>query len=71
MQARVNEKGVIFRYGSNTLRLTRNQGLERVKWCRQEVGEHNVKWGIWYFDFGSQWWFLEQEDLVRFTLTWC
>ena len=60
--------GEVFLYGTPVIYDTR-RGIEIVTWCRQELGEINTTWGLYYAG-GAQWWFKYEEDWVRYMLTW-
>jgi hypothetical protein len=68
---RVSETGNVFKYPSPRLSINPVSGIKLADWCRIEVGEYGTLWGIWLEDGAAVWWFMHEEDAMRFSLTWC
>ena len=59
----------VFEYGTPEKYLSKRDGLARVDWLVNEVGDLNKDWTM-YYTGGVQFWFKRQEDFVKFSLFW-
>jgi hypothetical protein len=70
MSFSVDETGLVFDYGTSVQPISTTDGIRMLGWLNREVGDMNVVWGICYHKTGLQFWFRNQDDFVRFMLTW-